>query len=81
MTRVYCDKCGVELIWPSSPNIAQSNMYADLRTILQNCNCNGFKTYDPTSGMYLDLCTNCSASLLWCNEKAVGQNDNSNQYL
>jgi len=68
MTRVYCDKCGAELIWLSS-NIAQNNIYADLRTMAQNCNSDGFKTYDPTSGMFLDLCTNCRAKLLCRNER------------
>ena len=62
MVRVYCDKCGAELIWVS--NIAQSNMYADLRTMSQNVNSDGFKTYDPTSGTFLDLCINCKAKLL-----------------
>lgn len=68
MIRVYCDKCGVELVWASS-NIAQSNMYADLRAMSQNFNCDGFKTYDPTSGTFLDLCTNCRAKLLCRNER------------
>lgn len=51
-------------MWLSS-NIAQNNVYADLRTMSQNCNSDGFKTYDPTSGMLLDLCINCRAKLLF----------------
>ena len=62
MIKVYCDKCGVELVWAS--NIAQSNVYANLRAMLQNFNSDGFKKYDPTSGMFLDLYTNCRAILL-----------------
>ncbi len=76
MTRFYCDKCGAELMW-ASPNIVQNSMYANLRTMAQNYNSDGFKTYDPTSGMLLDLCINCRAIVL-NNYNTIKQNDDFN---
>ena len=61
MIKYFCDKCGKELLWYG--NIMQSNVYANISTIVQQFNTNGFKTYEPSSGQWLDLCMECKTKL------------------
>lgn len=66
MVKFYCDKCGKELKWAGS--ITPSNTIADLRTMSQEFNTDGYKTYDPIAGKMLDLCGDCKNKLamsLW----------------
>ena len=39
-----------------------SNMLANISTIAQQFNTDGYKTYDASSGQWLDLCFECKYS-------------------
>ena len=57
MIKYFCDKCGKELLWYG--NIMPSNVYANISTMAQQFNTDGYKTYDAPSGQWLDLCFEC----------------------
>ena len=40
-----------------------SNMFANISTMAQQFNTDGFKTYDAASGQLLDLCMKCKIKL------------------
>ena len=61
MIKYFCDKCGKELFWYE--NIISNNIYANINTIAQESNTDGFKTYDAASGQWLDLCRECKLKL------------------
>ena len=61
MIKCFCDKCGKELLWYG--NIMQSNINANISTIAQQFNTDGYKTYDASSGQWLDLCLECKMKL------------------
>ena len=42
MIKCFCDKCGKELLWYG--NIMQSNINANISTIAQQFNTDGYKT-------------------------------------
>lgn len=57
MVKYFCDKCGKELLWYG--NIMPSNIYANTSIMAQQFNTDGYKTYDASSGQWLDLCFEC----------------------
>ena len=65
MIKYFCDKCGKELLWYENimPSNIYTNIYANIRTMAQQFNTDGYKTYDASSGQWLDLCTECKIKL------------------
>lgn len=57
MIKFFCDKCGKELLWYE--NLTINNSYANISTMAQRFNTDGFKTYDTSSNQWLDLCFEC----------------------
>lgn len=61
MIKYFCDRCGKELLWYG--NIMPSNIYANTSIMAQQFNTDGYKTYDASSGQWLDLCMECKMEL------------------
>ena len=51
-TKYYCDMCGTELYWITNSLGEHSG------------NTDGYKTYDPSTGRWFDLCNTCKTRKL-----------------